>query len=140
MPFKISWYDEQQTIIYIQVEGRIPRWEENNEAFLKAWGMVKAVSYPFYVIVHADDEARMPPGNPLPHITNNLSLAPDNMELLITIVTSPFERTIMEIVIAANKRHRFYNRLVLAASLAQALALIEKRSKKLNPPPQISSR
>lgn len=140
MPFNLSWYDEQQTIIYIQVEGKIPRWEENNEAFLKAWGMGKTVTHPFYVLVHADAEARMPPGNPLPHISNNLSIAPDNMEMLITIVSSPFERTIMEIIIAANKRHRFYDRLVLAPSLPQALALIDKRSKRLNQPPQTSSR
>jgi hypothetical protein len=69
MPFDLSWYDEEHTILRILVHGR-PTWDEYHAAMEKVEQELKAASHRIDMVL--DDKVGMPPGNPMPHLKASL--------------------------------------------------------------------
>ncbi len=72
MPFDVTWYDEEHTIIRILIHGR-PMWEEYHEAIDKVIKELDASPHRIDMVL--DDKVGMPPGNPMPHLKAALDKA-----------------------------------------------------------------
>jgi hypothetical protein len=138
MPFEISWHDPEKTIIVIRIRGQIAEWEEHHAAFKKARELITSTPQPIYAIIASDSTARMPrQGSSLPHLSYNVSNIPENLKLVVSMIETPVERLMVDVIKAANCRKPVYDKLTSVTSLRRAFALIEKHRNNLNSTSQL---
>ncbi len=85
MPFDVTWYDEQHTIIRMLVHGR-PTWDEYHIAIDQVVEKIKSTAHRVDLIL--DDRVGMPPGNPMPHLKAALDKASQHPNLGMSMTVS----------------------------------------------------
>ena len=100
MPFDVTWYDNQHSIIEVRVYGT-PTWEEYHSAIDKVTGDLASAQHRVDIIFNS--ASGMPKGNPLPHLKATFKKFAQYEHFGITVASGArgpagFTKAIVEIV------------------------------------------
>lgn len=126
MPHKISWFDEEETILLVLTEGK-STWEQYHAKYDDALQIVKSVDYRVDVIM--DSRGGLPPGNPIQHLRSIIAEW-DTAENLGVVVVLGRYRMHGFVQTAANVAGRLVGvvtpgQLIFVNTLDDALPVIE---------------
>lgn len=94
----VNWDNVEQTIIRLDYADPVKSWDEYHEAIEKTYEMVQSKSYTVHMI-HNPGKTKMPPGNPLFHITKAIRTLPQNAGLILMIIEDMMARRVVEAVV-----------------------------------------
>ena len=127
MEVKVSWYDDQKTII-VQEFPDIWTWDEFYDAVNRTVGMEKTVSHPVYVLGTQSPTGKTPSGNILTHYNAAIKMHEDHMRYYIiatdNYLTSLFGNIFLKTT-ALRKKTRMVN------TFEDALSYIAQDKEKL---------
>ena len=100
MPFDVTWYDDQHSIIEVRVYGT-PTWEEYHRAIDKVTDYLGAAQHRVDIIFNS--ASGMPKGNPLPHLKVTFKKFAEYPHFGVTVASGArgpagFTRAIVDIV------------------------------------------
>lgn len=126
MPYKLTWYDDEKTILYVLSEGKVT-WEEYHERYDAALKAVTAERHRIDIVMVANDG--LPPGNPVPHQRTLIAKwnGVDNLGLVMMVSTNrikSFVRTTADIA-GRMEGSSLMDRVIFVETLAEAIATIE---------------
>jgi hypothetical protein len=126
MPYKLTWYDAEKTILHILSEGKIT-WDEYHERYAEALKVVKAEKNRIDIVMVSNDG--MPPGNPVPHQRKLIAQwnGVENLGLVMMVSTNRirgFVRTTTDIA-SRMESSSLIDRVIFVDTVAEAIAAIE---------------
>jgi phosphotransferase system IIB component len=119
----VSWDNDEKTRIRVDYNDPVRSWDEYNAAVKEAADMIRSQEQTVHVI-HNPGKTQMPPGNALMHVRRAIEQQPSNTGLTIMIISNPFARRILEVMIRLMAGR--YRNLVMANSLEMAYQLIDR--------------
>lgn len=127
MPFEFNWYDDEQTIIRLDIVGDVT-WDGWYKAMDGIFAELNQSSHRIDIVLY--DKSGMPKGNPMPHVKNTMRKFEQYETLGKVIIVnakkrSAFAKVVLDVVMRAmsitGDRHgTFVN------TLEEAITIIEK--------------
>lgn len=130
MPYQPSWYDQDKSIIRVDIQGAVS-WDEWYELTNQLVEMLSSVAHRVDIIY--DDKVGMPAGNPIPHLkaTNARLMAKGNLGTVVTVSSrriSGIVKAMVDVVMRAYRMDmRHYGGFV--DTLDEALHMLESTRK-----------
>lgn len=126
MPYNVTWYDDEKSIIVFDISGSIS-WDAFVIATDQTCEMIDSVAHDVYIIF--DDHVGMPKGNPFPRFRECIEKVNerDNFVLSVTVAGSRLT-LIVEAVVELTIRFHITNGREnhFVETFEQALAIIAK--------------
>ncbi|MCB9461370.1 MAG: hypothetical protein H6670_17085 [Anaerolineaceae bacterium] len=102
MPYNFSWYDDEHSIIHVDIRGEVS-WEAWHIAVGSICEMIPSVNHRVDLIL--DDKVGMPPGNPMPHMQASIKKLQMNKNMgLVVSVTSKRMSTFSKVIVDVASR------------------------------------
>ena len=120
MPISVIWDDAQKTTIRLDYAAPVLSWAEYDSAVDTSYQLARSVPYEV-CIIHNPGSVDMPKGSAFPHLRRAMRYQPENVRLMISVVTNPFVRALMPIVL----RQMGNPNLIFARSLDEARATVQ---------------
>lgn len=89
MPYTISWYNDEHSILVVDIRGEVS-WEAWHNTVDQVGRQIQTVNHRVDLII--DDHMGMPKGNPLPHLRQTLE-ALNRIENLDMIIATGHQRS-----------------------------------------------
>lgn len=126
MSYKLTWYDDEKTILHVLSEGKVT-WEEYHERYDAARKAVTAEKHRIDIVMIANDG--LPPGNPVPHQRTLIAQwnGVENLGLVMMVSTNrikSFVRTTADIA-GRMEGSSLIDRVFFVDTVAEAIAAIE---------------
>jgi len=94
MPYEVSWYDEEETIIIIRIRQGVT-WEMWHQTVDSVVELIQAKPHRVDIINVDLDEVGMPPGYPIPHMKETLDKWDVQPNLGLVVSASDRERSLL---------------------------------------------
>ena len=102
MPYTVTWYDDEKTILLFDISGTVS-WDEFAVATNQACEMIDSV--PHRVDMIFDDHIGMPQGNPFPQLRKSMKSFNERKNLVLSITVAHSRMTsLVESLVDITKR------------------------------------
>ena len=91
--FPIQWLNDERTILQVTLPASFT-WDEQNKSVREVAETIRTVDHTVHLVVNTVG-AKMPKGNPFPHLRYFVMSMPDNLGVTITVGAGRVERTIV---------------------------------------------
>ena len=127
MPFTLTWYDQPQGILQIQMDGKVT-WNEYHDVMSQV--VEKAASVPYRVDVIFAGTQDMPQGNPLVHFRNAMQKIQKQRNIGMMVIYTGIQRSSFMQVMGELAAHSASFDLKQKATFDEAIQVITAERQK----------
>jgi hypothetical protein len=121
MPIRVSWHNEEKTIVLLSFEPGEYTWEELHATYHEVWEMITAQPHTVHLFNDVRKEKYRPPGNVLGNYRRIDSGKPSNLGITYVIGVTSLGKLLSEVF---TKAMRTQNKLRFVKDIEEAEGLV----------------